>query len=71
LKTIDFPTMIIVGQEDEFTPLPVAKYMHDRISDSVLRSINNAGHMPNMEQPDEFNHLIAELLVQISAKSSK
>jgi len=71
LKTIDFPTMIIVGQEDEFTPLPVAKYMHDRISDSVLRSINDAGHMPNMEQPDDFNHLIAELLAQISAKSSR
>lgn len=59
LAQISVPTLIVVGREDEFTPVSAAEFMHDHIPGSELVIIEHAGHMPNLEQPETFN---AELL---------
>ncbi|MFN3916806.1 MAG: alpha/beta fold hydrolase [Flavobacteriales bacterium] len=59
LNEIAIPTLIICGREDEVTPLVQSEFMNAFIKESVLQVVNNAGHVPNIEQPDEFNkHLI-------------
>ncbi|SEW51724.1 alpha/beta fold hydrolase [Chitinophaga arvensicola] len=55
LSHIACPVLIIVGEEDEFTPVQVAKGMQQQIKDAQLVVIKAASHMPNMEQPELFN----------------
>lgn len=62
LGAIAVPTLIVVGSLDEFTPVPDAKFMHDRIPDSELVVIEGAGHMPNLERTAEFNAALGAFL---------
>ncbi len=59
LNEITIPTLIMCGREDEVTPLAQSEFMNASIKESTLRIIDNAGHVSNLEQPDEFNkHLL-------------
>ncbi|MDN5287616.1 MAG: Pimeloyl-ACP methyl ester carboxylesterase [Mucilaginibacter sp.] len=65
LSTINFPTLIVVGDQDVFTPVETALYMQTRINGAKLVIVKNAGHMPNMEQPEEFNQLLKDYLGEV------
>ncbi|MBA3712297.1 MAG: alpha/beta fold hydrolase [Pyrinomonadaceae bacterium] len=62
LSEIAVPTLIIVGSEDEFTPVSDAEFMRERIPNSWMVVIEKTGHMPNLERPDEFNRVVEEFL---------
>ncbi len=62
LADITIPTLIICGREDEVTPLAQSEAMHAAIKGSVLRVIDEAGHLSNLEQPEEFNRHMMEFL---------
>ena len=62
LKQINIPAQIIVGSDDELTPLPFSERMQEVISDSYLNVILNAGHLTNMEKPEEFNSIMDNFL---------
>ena len=62
LPAITIPTLIIVGSEDFFTPLAVARLMSDNIPGAQLVCIEGAGHLPNMEAPGEFNEVLDSFL---------
>lgn len=68
LPKIDVPSLIIVGRQDEFTPVAKAEEMQQNIQNSKLVIIEDAGHMPNLEHPDEFNKIVLEFLEGISHK---
>jgi len=55
LEKIKVPVLIMVGEEDKVTPLAAATKMHELIEESALHSIKNAGHLSNLENPEEFN----------------
>jgi 3-oxoadipate enol-lactonase len=55
LPGIDFPVLIIVGSEDELTPPEEAENLRSGIPGARLRVIANAGHLSNLEQPEQFN----------------
>lgn len=56
------PALIVVGSEDEYTPVEDARLMHKLISDSTLAVIDGAGHLPNLECPDEFDQALLAFL---------
>jgi len=60
LHNVSIPTLIIVGAEDEMTPVKFAQYLADRIVGSKMVIIKNATHSVAMEKPDEVNGLIRE-----------
>jgi 3-oxoadipate enol-lactonase len=62
LETIDAPTLIIVGSEDTVTPPADAEVIRAKIRGSRLSKIEGAGHVSNVERPDEFNRAVAEFL---------
>ncbi|GAA3660570.1 pimeloyl-ACP methyl ester carboxylesterase [Lentzea atacamensis] len=64
LATITVPTLVVVGSDDEFTPVPDAEYMHERVPGSALVVVDGAAHMPNLERPEVFNKAVAELLAR-------
>lgn len=65
LGDIHVPTLITVGTEDAFTPVSDAQFMHERIPGSQLAIIENAGHLPNLEQPDAFNYYLQNFLASL------
>lgn len=62
LSQIKAPALIVVGSLDEFTPIADAEFMRDRIPNSKMAVIEGAGHMPNLENPTEFNRIVEEFL---------
>lgn len=60
LKNITTETFIIVGAEDEATPLAVQKVLRDGIPQSRLEIIPAGGHFVPLEQPEMFNRLLLQ-----------
>lgn len=55
LSKITVPVLVVVGDEDFFTPVSEMKNIADQIPNAEFKIIENAGHMPNMEQSEIFN----------------
>lgn len=66
LGDIDIPTLIICGRADEVTPIARSEFMNKNIKGSVLRVIENAGHVSNLEEPEEFNKYLREFLTNLN-----
>ncbi len=55
ISRILLPTLIVCGEEDRLTPVKYSQYMKDRIPDSRLVIIPEAGHSVMLEKPEELN----------------
>ena len=55
LHEISVPALILCGKEDKLTPLAQSEFLLQNIANATLHSISKAGHLSNLEQPDEFN----------------
>jgi 3-oxoadipate enol-lactonase len=66
LNEITIPTLIICGREDEVTPLVQSESMLSTIKGSILHVIHNAGHVSNLEQPQEFNEQLLNFLTVLN-----
>ena len=64
IQSIKIPVLIMCGSEDKLCPVERHEMMHNMISDSDLKIINNAGHMPTLEQPRETTEVIKEWLMR-------
>jgi pimeloyl-ACP methyl ester carboxylesterase len=62
LSVIDIPALIVVGSEDTLTPVAEAERMCGGIRGAHLRTIDNAGHLSNLEQPEEFNAALIDFI---------
>ena len=60
LSSIKQPALVVVGDQDFFTPIEEMKEIADRIPNAEFVVVPGAGHMPNMEQASIFNdHVLA------------
>jgi pimeloyl-ACP methyl ester carboxylesterase len=57
---IKVPTLVIVGTQDEMTPVKYAQYLANKIPGSKLVIIEGATHSVATEKPDEVNEAIKE-----------
>ncbi len=64
LSQINIPTLLVFGADDQIIPLDEAKTMHSAISGSRLEVIADAGHLPNLEQPQKFNEILRNFLLK-------
>lgn len=62
LSRIIAPTLILVGRKDALTPVADSELMHREIGGSRLRVIEGAGHVSNLERPEEFNRELLKFL---------
>ena len=62
LPEIIMPVSLIWGKEDRITPPEVAKEFHNLLPNSELNWIDQCGHAPMMERPEEFNSVVAKFL---------
>lgn len=67
LPRIDVPTLVLVGSNDEFTPVADAERMHAHLPNASVVVIDGCGHMPNLERPDEFNAQLQDFLASVAS----
>jgi 3-oxoadipate enol-lactonase len=64
IEGIRAPTLVVTSDEDRLFPPAIAQDMARRIPGARLALIEGAGHLSNMEQPDRFNQVVLEFLLQ-------
>ena len=64
LSEISLMTLIICGKEDVITPPAKAEILNTGIKNSSLVIIEEAGHLSNLEQVDEFNHALGKFITK-------
>ncbi len=62
LPSIDVPTLVIVGEEDEATPPSLSRAMAAAIPGAAFTMIPGAGHVSPLEAPITVTRVIAEFL---------
>ena len=68
LKTINVPTLVIVGDEDILTNVADAELMRQNIQGSELKVITRAGHYAVWEQPEAVGTLVRQFLDSAGAR---
>lgn len=66
LPTIAVPTLLIYGEEDQRSPLPVARELHRQIPGAELTVIPAAGHLVFAEAPEAFNAEVRRFLQRLA-----
>jgi pimeloyl-ACP methyl ester carboxylesterase len=62
LSSIRCPTLVLIGDGDELTPLPLAQEMAGAIPGACLVTVPGAGHLSALEQPAAVARALLELL---------
>jgi pimeloyl-ACP methyl ester carboxylesterase len=65
LRKITMPVSLIWGRNDKITPPEVAVEFNELLPNAELHWIDQCGHAPMMEQPDEFNKYLEMFLNKI------
>jgi pimeloyl-ACP methyl ester carboxylesterase len=60
LNELNMPVLVIVGEHDTPYMLAAADYMVDNIPSAKKVLIEDAAHLPNMDQPEQFQKILSE-----------
>jgi pimeloyl-ACP methyl ester carboxylesterase len=58
LHRIDVPVKLIWGREDRILPVGLAEVLAQRIPGAQVHILENCGHLPHAEKPDEFVDIV-------------
>lgn len=59
---IDIPTLILCGRQDALTPVAMHQEMANLIPESILKIVEECGHLSTMEKPEEVSAALREWL---------
>jgi 3-oxoadipate enol-lactonase len=65
LSAIKLPTLIVVGEEDQGTPVAASRAIQAQIPGSQLDIIKSAAHLSNIEQPEAFTRAVTMFLTRL------
>ena len=54
LARVGVPTLILIGDSDDATPMAESEFIRDGIRGSEIRIIPQAGHLSTIDSPEEF-----------------
>lgn len=60
LSSIEVPTIVVVGAEDEATPVARARDMADAIPHARLEIVPDCGHLSTLEKPRTLSRILSE-----------
>ena len=58
LPRVEVPTLLLWGELDARSPLSIARQFEEAIPESELVVIPGAGHLSNLERPEQFNEAL-------------
>jgi 3-oxoadipate enol-lactonase len=70
-ENIAVPTLILCGKEDKVTPITQSQLLNRNIPSSAIHIVENAGHMSNLEQPEQFNRHLYSFLSGVLKNSNQ
>jgi 3-oxoadipate enol-lactonase len=70
LAQISVPTLVITGTHDAIIPREESEKMAHVIAGAQLRAVFPAGHLVAFEQPEEFNRILREWLIQKDTRAT-
>ncbi len=53
LERVRTPSLVLQSSDDAIAPLPVGRFVHDRLPDSRFVVLDATGHCPNLSAPEE------------------
>lgn len=59
---IDVPTLVVCGADDKVTPPKLSLELASLVPGACYEEIHGAGHLSNLEKPDEFNRIVEEFI---------
>jgi pimeloyl-ACP methyl ester carboxylesterase len=62
IQEVEAATLILWGENDRVIPPSHGVAGQKRMHNAVLHTIKDCGHMPQVEQPDEFNRIVLDFL---------
>lgn len=62
LETIDCPTLVLCGEEDELCPISLHETMVCSIKTAALEVVERCGHLSPLEQPDQVTRAMQQWL---------
>lgn len=62
LPNIAVPTLLVYGGDDRLYPPEIGRGMAEQIPGARLEVIAGAGHLVNIEEPEQFNAIVVEFL---------
>jgi pimeloyl-ACP methyl ester carboxylesterase len=65
LPDIDVPTLVVTSSDDSLIPSAVTAEMADVIPGAELAIVERAGHLSNLEGPDDFNRFLGAHLDRV------
>lgn len=65
LPSIDVPATIVVGSADTLTPPPMSEKIAQAIPGAELIVLEGAGHLSNLESPEEFLAALRKLAARV------
>lgn len=68
LAEVQVPTLIVVGELDLPEKVALAQQLQAQIPQAQLEIIPGTAHMLNMEQPEEFNHIVLSFLAALNTR---
>ena len=66
LPSINVPTLVVVGEHDLLTPPEDSQRIANDVPGARLVTIDQAGHMANLENPEAFNDALVHFLQTLS-----
>ena len=67
LASITVPTLVVVGEHDRVCPPADSRLLADGIPGASYAEVAGCGHLPNQEQPAEFNRIVGDWLDALPA----
>ncbi|MGX4668106.1 alpha/beta fold hydrolase [Cerasibacillus sp. JNUCC 74] len=65
LSSITCPVLIVRGVNDHFVPESYMREIDQYLTNSAFVEIANSGHLPYLEQPEQFNQIVEEFLESV------
>ncbi|MEX2372230.1 MAG: alpha/beta fold hydrolase [Dehalococcoidia bacterium] len=65
LAGIDVPTLVITSSGDGLISPDLSQAIADAVPGAQLETIQGAGHLSNLEAPDEFNRILAAFVERV------
>lgn len=71
LNQIRVPTMVVAGELDRILPVEEAKKFASQIPDAEFVVVPGAGHLPNLESPEEFAEILRRFISSLRGERGK
>jgi len=65
VAAVNVSTLVICGDDDQATPPELSRELQAMITGARLAMIAHAGHLTNLEQPQEFNRIVEQFIAQV------